>query len=178
MCLWAGWDPRPDPRRFGAGPRSRNCLFCDCYFFLWGGGFPFRGTIPGGGLSPGPGPVLCQLSWALSLPVVSPSGRACACSGHLICRRDLLAVPSLSPKGCLWEGARHHHQGSHLLASLPRASQGDADSEGPPSGGHGDSPPLGGSLLGSTPGEIAGLRAIGRVPSRTSGALTVYPLDI
>lgn len=27
---------QPDPRRFRAEPRSRTCLFCDCYFFLWG----------------------------------------------------------------------------------------------------------------------------------------------
>lgn len=42
---------QPDPRRLRAEPRSRTCLFCDCYFFLWGvggGEFSFQGTVPGG----------------------------------------------------------------------------------------------------------------------------------
>lgn len=37
------WGHRPDPRHFGAEPRSRTCLFYDCYF-------SFGGVVGSGGV--------------------------------------------------------------------------------------------------------------------------------
>lgn len=57
---------------------------------------------------------------ALSLPVVSLSRKGVCLLCHLICHRDLLPVPSLSPNGYLWGGVRHQPH-CHLSASLLRA---------------------------------------------------------
>lgn len=103
--------------------------------------------------------------------VVSSFGKGVgAGSGPLLCRRDLLPLPSLLPEARLRGG----------VGAPPPAAQPETLglwAQGPPSG-RGDSPFLGGSLLGSASGEGAGPGAAGRVPGRTSGALTVYPLDI
>ncbi|XP_005886232.1 PREDICTED: dual specificity protein phosphatase 9 [Myotis brandtii] len=105
--------------------------------------------------------------------------RAHACSGHLICRQRPARSPIPVPKRLLLGRGSPPPPVQSPPGFSARGFPGDVDSEvQQPPGGHGDSPPLDGSLLGSTAGEITGLRAIGRVPSRTSGALTVYPLDI